>query len=556
MRREEQIGDAGPMAEAAESPQPGAVRAAPRASEPWWKHAVIYQVYPRSFQDSNGDGVGDLAGVIQRLDYLVDLGVDALWLSPFYRSPMADFGYDVRDHVSIDPIFGDMADFRALVRACRERGLKVILDYIPNHTSDQHLWFAESRSNRTNPRRDWFIWRDAAPDGGPPNNWRSEFGGSAWTWDPAREQYYYHAFLSCQPDLNWRCPDVVEAMLNVMRFWLDRGIDGFRVDAIHHLMERGDLSDNPSNPLWREGMDPADQLLRSATVDQPDVHGAVTAMRRVLDDYPGDVVLIGEAYLPLDRLVTYYGAPNDGFHLPFNFHLIVTPWTPTAVAALVAAYERQLPDHGWPNWVLSNHDRSRLVSRIGAPQAKVAAMLLLTLRGTPTLYQGDELGMADVAIAPDEVQDPLELNVPGLGLGRDPARTPMLWSPDPQAGFTTGAPWLPLSPDWRQINVEQQAAAPDSVLNFYRSLLALRRGQPALQLGDYAQVSADETLLAYERRLGDDRLLIVLNMTDAPATILAPSGQIILSTHGQPPEPHQAGPLRMAPHQGLILRSA
>jgi alpha-glucosidase len=275
------------MAEAAASPQPGAVRAAPRASEPWWKQAVIYQVYPRSFQDSNGDGVGDLAGVIQRLDYLVDLGVDALWLSPFYRSPMADFGYDVRDHVSIDPIFGDMADFRALVRACRERGLKVILDYIPNHTSDQHLWFAESRSNRTNPRRDWFIWRDAAPDGGPPNNWRSEFGGSAWTWDPARAQYYYHAFLSYQPDLNWRCPDVVEAMLNVMRFWLDRGIDGFRVDAIHHLMEPGDLSDNPSNPLWREGMDPADQLLRSATVDQPDVHGAVTAMRRVLDDYPG-----------------------------------------------------------------------------------------------------------------------------------------------------------------------------------------------------------------------------------------------------------------------------
>lgn len=529
------------------------MNATKRASEPWWKSAVIYQIYPRSFQDSNGDGVGDLAGVIQRLDYLVDLGVDALWLSPFYRSPMADFGYDVRDHVSVDPIFGDMADVRALVRGCRERGLKLIVDYIPNHTSDQHLWFAESRSNRTNPRRDWFIWRDAAPDGGPPNNWRSEFGGPAWTWDPGREQYYYHAFLSCQPDLNWRCPDVVEAMLNIMRFWLDRGVDGFRVDAIHHLMERLDLVDNPENPLWREGMDPADRLLRAATVDQPDVHGAVTAMRRVLDDYPGERVLIGEAYLPLERLVTYYGAPDDGFHLPFNFHLIATPWTPTAVAALVAAYERQLPAHGWPNWVLSNHDRSRLVSRIGPQQARVAAMLLLTLRGTPTLYQGDELGMADVEMAPEQVRDPLEINVPGLGLGRDPARTPMLWSPEPYAGFSTAEPWLPLSPDWREINVHRQAETPDSVLGLYKSLLALRRMQPALQLGDYAEIAATETLLAYERRRGEDRLLIVLNMADAPGVLTAPSGQIVLTTDGEGLGPHPAGRLRIAPHQGLIL---
>ena len=546
------VGDSG--GEPSGLPFDAGVDVARRSSEPWWKSAVIYQIYPRSFQDANGDGVGDLAGVLQRLDYLVDLGVDALWLSPFYRSPMADFGYDVSDHVSVDPIFGDMADVRALVRGCRDRGLKLIVDYIPNHTSDRHLWFAESRSSRVNPRRDWFIWRDAAPDGGPPNNWRSEFGGPAWTWDPGREQYYYHAFLSCQPDLNWRCRDVVEAMLNVMRFWLDRGVDGFRVDAIHHLMEREDLADNPPNPLWREEMDPADRLLRVGTVDQPEVHGAVAAMRRVLDDYPGEQVLIGEAYLPLDRLVTYYGAPDDGFHLPFNFHLISTPWTPMAVAALVAAYERQLPAHGWPNWVLSNHDRSRLASRIGAQQARVAAMLLLTLRGTPTLYQGDELGMTDVAIAPDQVRDPLEINVPGLGLGRDPARTPMLWSPETCAGFSTAEPWLPLSPDWREINVERQSEMQGSVLGFHKALLALRRTQAALRLGDYVEVAATEKVLAYERRHGDERLLIVLNMTDALETITAPAGEIILTTDDQGLSSRSAGPLPVGPHRGLILR--
>ncbi|CAN5488302.1 alpha-amylase family glycosyl hydrolase [soil metagenome] len=515
---------------------------------------MIYQIYPRSFQDSNGDGIGDLGGVIQRLDYLVALGVDAVWLSPFYRSPMVDFGYDVRDHVSVDPIFGDMADFRALARACRERGLKLIVDYIPNHTSDCHLWFNESRSSRHNPRRDWYIWRDAAPDGGPPNNWQSEFGGPAWTWDVQRQQYYYHAFLSCQPDLNWRCPDVVEAMLNVMRFWLDRGVDGFRVDAIHHLMEREDLADNPLNTLWREGMDPADRLMRTGTVDQPDVHGAVSAMRRVLDDYPGERVLIGEAYLPLERLVTYYGAPDTGFHLPFNFHLMATPWTPTAVSSLIAAYERQLPDHGWPNWVLSNHDRPRLASRIGAAQTRVAAMLLLTLRGTPTLYQGEELGMTDVAIAPDRVRDPLEINVPGLGLGRDPARTPMMWSAEPFSGFSTVEPWLPLSADWPDMHVERQAVAPDSLLALYGSLLALRRTEPALQLGDHIPFAATNNLLAYERIMGAVRLLIVLNMGAHDETLTLPRGDIVMTTQGQGLGLHPAGPIRVAAHQGLILR--
>lgn len=293
---------------------------------------------------------------------------------------MIDFGYDVSDHTAIDPIFGSLADFGRLVTELHARGLKLILDYIPNHTSDEHPWFAESRASRRSPRRDWYVWRDPAPGGGPPNNWLGEFGGAAWTWDQASEQYYYHAFLPCQPDLNWRHPPVASAMLRVLDFWLDQGVDGFRVDAIHHLFEDEALQDNPRNP----DRPPAEALLRTRTIDQPEVHGAISAMRRRLDDRGGDHVLIGEAYLPLDRLMAYYGSAQDGFHLPFNFHLMSTPWSPTSINDLICAYETLLPEGGWPNWVLSNHDRSRL----GQDQARVAAMLLLTLRGTPTLYQG------------------------------------------------------------------------------------------------------------------------------------------------------------------------
>lgn len=522
----------------------------------WWKHGVVYQIYPRSFQDTNGDGVGDIQGIIQRLDYLKDLGVDAVWLSPIYSSPMADFGYDVRDHTSIDPLFGDLDSFRRLVNAVHRRGLKLILDYIPNHTSDQHLWFQESRTSRSNPRRDWFIWRDPAPDGGPPNNWRSVFGGPAWAWDEATGQYYYHAFLASQPDLNWRNPEVVHAMLNVLRYWLDHGVDGFRVDAIHHLIEREDLADNPTNPFWHEGMDPAEQLMPTHTVDLPEVHDAVAAMRRVLDSYMGERVLIGEAYLPIDRLVSYYGGAGDGFHLPFNFHLMTTPWTPTAVASLVAAYEAKLPEGGWPNWVLSNHDRSRLASRLGPTQARVAAMLLLTLRGTPTLYQGDELGTEDVAIPPHRVRDPWELNVPGLGLGRDPVRTPMLWSDAPYAGFSTVEPWLPLGDSWREIHVERQSKRPDSVLALYRALLELRRREPALWRGGYVPVAATETLLAFERRAEAERLLVILDLSGRGGALTTPPGTIILATDGIGSGEQVGGALTISPNQGLIIRLA
>jgi alpha-glucosidase len=374
--------------------------------------------------DSNGDGIGDLPGITARLNYLVDLGVDAIWISPIFASPMADFGYDVSDYCGIYPPFGTLADFDRLTVAAHERGLKVILDFVPNHTSDQHPWFIESRSSRDNPKRDWYIWRDPKPDGSPPSNWVSEFGGPAWTFDETTGQFYYHAYLKEQPDLNWRNPQVRDAMLQVLRFWFERGVDGFRVDAIHHLFEDEELRDNPPNLDWREGMSPARSVIRAYTMDQPEVHDAIAAMRRVADGYE-DRVLIGEAYLPFDRLMAYYGVDLTGFHLPFNFHLLGTPWNPTAIAALINAYEAALPPGAWPNWVLGNHDRSRVASRLGREHAPIAAMLLLTLRGTPTVYQGEELGLTDVPIPPERVQDPWEKNVPGLGLGRDPVRTPM-----------------------------------------------------------------------------------------------------------------------------------
>jgi alpha-glucosidase len=497
---------------------------------PWWERGVIYQIYPRSFQDSDGGGIGDLAGILYRLDHLVDLGVDAIWISPIFPSPMADFGYDVSNYVDIDPSFGNLKTFDLLVAAAHERGLRIILDYVPNHTSDQHPWFLESRASRTNPKRDWYIWRQPRPGGGVPNNWTSEFGGPAWSFDELTGEYYYHAYLEQQPDLNWRNPDVVRAMLDVLRFWLDRGVDGFRVDAIHHLIKDEQLRDNPTNPDWRTGMSPARRLLRTYTMDQPQVHDAVAAMRRVIESYGTDRLLIGEAYLPIDRLMTYYGRELDGFHLPFNFHLLSTPWRPLAISTLIEAYEKALPPGGWPNWVLGNHDRSRLASRLGMKQTRVAAMLLLTLRGTPTIYQGEEIGMIDVPIPPDQVHDPWEKNVPGLGLGRDPVRTPMQWDGTASAGFSSGEPWLPLASDLRSTNVAAQAQDPRSLLALYRALLALRRSHLALETGSYASGAATEHVLTYERHHGGQQLVIALNFGPLPCELRVAPCRILLST--------------------------
>lgn len=499
----------------------------------WWKTGVIYQIYPRSFQDSDGDGVGDLRGIKRRLPYLRELGVDAIWLSPIFVSPMADFGYDISDYTAIDPLFGTMADFDALLEAAHQHGLKLLLDLVPNHTSEQHPWFVESRSSRDNPKRDWYLWRDPAPDGGPPNNWLSEFGGSSWQFDHATGQYYYHAFLAQQPDLNWRHPQVRAAIYEVMRFWLRKGVDGFRVDVLWHLIKDSQFRDNPPNPDYQPGRPPHEQLLPVYSADQPEVQQVVAELRAVVDEFP-DRLLIGEIYLPLERLVAYYGIDLSGAHLPFNFALLSAPWHARALAELIDRYEAVLPQGAWPNWVLGNHDRPRVASRVGAAQARVAAMLLLTLRGTPTIYYGDEIGLRQLPIAPDQVRDPFEKNVPGAGVGRDGCRTPMQWDASPFAGFSTVEPWLPLADDYAQDNVVNLSAAETSLLSLYRALIALRKRQPALQLGNYQPLAAQGDVLLFRRVGGGSSLLVALNLGAAPVAVLSEQfsldGEILLST--------------------------
>jgi alpha-glucosidase len=513
---------------------------------------VIYQVYPRSFQDSDGDGVGDLPGIASRLDYLTWLGVDAVWLSPIFPSPMADFGYDVSDYCGIHPMFGTLDDFDRLVREAHNRGLKVLLDLVPNHTSSQHPWFLESRASRDNPKRDWYLWRDAAPGGGLPNNWLAFFGGPAWTWDEATGQFYCHSFLPEQPDLNWRNPEVQRAMLDSMRFWLDRGVDGFRVDVIWLMIKDAEFRDNPPNPEYREGQPPIMSLLQERTADQPEVFDIIRMMRGVLDEYD-ERMMIGEIYLPTQRLMAYYGPAGDLVHLPFNFQLILLPWRAEAIKPAVDTYEAALPTFGWPNWVLGNHDQPRIASRAGQAQAPVAAMLLLTLRGTPTVYYGDELGMPNVDIPPALYQDPQGINI---GISRDPSRTPMQWDASASAGFTSGAPWLPLAPDYAERNVAAQRDDPRSILTLHRRLLELRRAEPALSVGGYVPLPAAGDVLAYVRESGGRRFLVALNFGDHPQRLpleAGLAGSVALSTRLDREGEPVADALDLRPDEGLVV---
>ena len=499
----------------------------------WWQTGIIYQIYPRSFQDSDQDGVGDLQGIIHRLPYLVELGVDAIWLSPIFTSPMADFGYDIVDYIDVDPLFGTLADIDNLIHAAHRHQLKLILDFVPNHTSEQHPWFVESKASRNHPKRDWFIWRDPAPEGGPPNNWLSEFGGSAWEFDPATNQYYYHTFLSAQPDLNWRNPAVRSAMHDVMRFWLRRGVDGFRVDAVWYLIKDDQFRDNPLNCDFRPGGLPRDALIPLYTADLPEVHGAISGMRRVVDEFPNRV-LLGEIYLPFERLVSYYGRDLDGVHFPYNFALLTTTWDARNLARLIDEYEAALPPGGWPNWVLGNHDRPRLATRIGPDQARVAAILLMTLRGTPTLYYGDEIGMQQVTILPEQVQDPFEKNVPGIGIGRDGCRTPMQWDATRFAGFSHAEPWLPVADNFREENVQSFRLEKGSLYWLYRRLIDFRRKHSALAVGSYRPLMANGDLLLFCRELSNERVLIALNLGSEPVAVAFPeegwSGRILVSS--------------------------
>jgi alpha-glucosidase len=525
----------------------------------WWQTGVIYQIYPWSFADSNDDGIGDLGGIARRLPYLAELGVDAIWLSPIFRSPMVDFGYDISDYTDIDPRFGSLADFDALLAAAHAQGLKVILDLVPNHTSDQHPWFLESRASRENPKRDWYIWRDPATDAGPPNTWLSMFGGGAWQYDAATAQYYYHAFLAAQPDLNWRNPAVRIAIYDAMRFWFRRGVDGFRVDVIWHLIKDDAFRDNPPNPDFRPDEPTHHSLIPLYTTDRPEVHDVIAEMRRVADEF-ADRVLIGEIYLPLERLVAYYGRDLRGVHLPFNFSLISASWHAPTIAALIGEYEAALPAGGWPNWVLGNHDRPRIASRVGPQQARIAAMLLLTLRGTPTIYYGDEIGMEQVTTPPDRIRDPAGKNVPGRGQGRDGCRTPMQWDATTYAGFSAAAPWLPLGDTADPHNVAAQRRDPMSIHHLHRRLIALRRKRKALLFGRYGAVHADADLLVFTRELGSERILVALNLGDEPATARAGpgewGGQLLLSSAGDREGETVRGPVKLRANEGVVIELA
>lgn len=502
--------------------------------------AVVYQVYPRSFADSDGDGVGDLPGITAHLDHLAWLGVDAIWLSPIFRSPMRDFGYDVSDHRAVDPVFGTLDDLDELLAAAHRLGIRVLLDYVPNHVSSDHPWFRAARASRDDPHRDWFIWRDPAPDGGPPNRLVSEFGGPAWTLDAAAGQYWFHTFLPEQPELDWRVPAVRSAMHDVLRFWFDRGVDGVRIDVAWLLAKDGAPWADDAALAVAGGAEAA----ASTHGDGPSTEALMAGLRDVADAYP-DRLLIGEIYLPIPRLMRYYGPDRDGLHLPFNFGLVTAPWESEAIRSLVAAYEAALPRGACPSWVLGNHDQSRVASRVGAAQARVAAMLLLTLRGTATLYYGDELGMEDVPVPAERVVDVA---------GRDRARSPMPWSPGRGAGFTTGDPWLPLGPDADTRNVARLRADPASILALHRRLIALRRSEPTLAVGDLALVDAPSGIVAFDRSDGARVVRVALNLTGSDGSVPSGAGwRVACSTALDREGELVDGVVRLRPHEGLVL---
>jgi alpha-glucosidase len=539
-------------------------------SAAWWQTGVIYQIYPRSFADASGDGVGDLRGVIAHLDHLngtpQSLGVDAIWLSPFYPSPMADFGYDVADYCDVDPLFGTLADFDELVAEAHRRGIRVVIDWVPNHSSDRHPWFREASSSRDNAKRDWYVWRDGAPDGGPPNNWRSAFrsAGPAWTWHEPTGQWYLHSFLPEQPDLNWENPELRAAMHDTLRFWLDRGVDGFRIDVAHALGKDPELRDGDPvpPPTGVESRIPPgtrlEDLPRTGQFDWPSVHDRLREIRAVLDEYDGRMA-VGEVYvLAQDRLVTYVNLA-DGLQLAHNFVFLNQPWSAERFRHVVDEFEELASAAAWPAWALGNHDHSRIATRYagdgkhGEARALVAATLVLTLRGTPFLFQGDELGLPDSPIPPERIVDVD---------GRDGVRAPIPWEPPSRAGagagFSSGEPWLPITPEAERLNAASEAADPGSPFSFQRRLLAVRRASPALQLGSYRSLDAAEGVYAYVREAADERVLVALNFTpgerrvDLAAAAEAQAGETLVSTHRDGPAALDG--LELAPHEALVLR--
>ncbi|MGL6212473.1 alpha-glucosidase family protein [Billgrantia desiderata] len=529
----------------------------------WWRGGVIYQIYPRSFMDSNGDGVGDLPGITERLDYVASLGVDGIWLSPFFTSPMRDFGYDISNYRDVDPLFGTLADFKALLERAHALGLKVIIDQVISHTSDQHPWFQESRMNRDNPRADWYVWADPNPDGTAPNNWLSIFGGPAWTFDSRRQQYYLHNFLSSQPDLNFHNPEVRAAQLDNMRFWLELGVDGFRLDTVNFYFHDQHLRSNPAltidatRTLGAPKENPYTWQRHIYDISRPENVEFLRELRALMDEYPGTTTVgeIGDD-TPLERMAEYTSG-GDKLHMAYTFDLLNAPRSPDYIRGVLERFQ-QFAGDAWPCWALSNHDVVRSATRWGSEECafaypRVALALLFSLRGSVCLYQGEELGLPEAEVPFERIQDPYGLPLWPDFKGRDGCRTPMPWDDTPLAGFSDVEPWLPVAEPHLAMSVARQQDEPDSMLNATRRLLRFRHQHPALFDGDMTLLDLGEALVAFTRQRGSDRLLCVFNLTGQPQSATLPEVREALQEHGFQYEV-SGGRLHLPPYQAAYFR--
>jgi alpha-glucosidase len=518
----------------------------------WWRDGVLYQIYPRSFADSNGDGFGDLPGITAKLDYLAFLRIDGIWLSPIYPSPDKDFGYDVADHTSIDPRYGTLADFETLLAEAHKRGIRIILDLVLNHTSDQHPWFIESRSSRDNPRRDWYLWKDK------PGNWASVFGGSGWAYDQNTGQYYFHMFLKEQPDLNWQNPEVRHAQLEVIRFWLERGVDGFRLDVFNTYFKHPTLADDPA----RLGLRRFDRLIHVNDMDRPEMMPLLNELRSLLDSYP-ERYSVGEPFMPTpEKTASYTGTHklHSAFHFFHYTTALISKWNPAYFLQQIAELEKNAADRYRPSLAMSNHDIPRSATRYCRGEedhnAKIAMALLMTLRGTPYLYYGEEIGMRNISLRRNEIMDPLGEYYWPIYKGRDGCRSPMQWDASPGAGFSTGKPWLKVHPNYSQRNVAAQDADPDSLLNFTRRLIALRKEYSALREGEFIPIeNTPRGVLAYLRRTPEQTVLVAMNFSNRDVSVEIPAQEwlILLSTHER--DSRIGIKVDLVPHEVCLLKN-
>jgi len=532
----------------------------------WQNVNALYQIYPRSFYDASGDGIGDLNGITTKLKYLKgavgSLGVDAIWISPFYTSPMVDFGYDIANYCDVDPLFGTLNDFRNLLSQAHHYDIKVMVDFVPNHTSDQHEWFIDSKSSKNSSKRDYYVWQDAKSDGSAPNNWLSTFGGSAWQWHEDTQQYYLHSFLKEQPDLNWDNPDVRAAMADVLRFWLDIGVDGFRVDVARYISKDTQYRDESINVTYGKSSateDPYQSLVHNRSQYGPRLFDFLNELTQVVDKYD-DRIMIFEDY-PVENLsiAEQYRAFYDvhpGVGMPFNFQGMYCQWDANAFGSFIDSFQDILHVDERPLYCFGNHDQPRIASRFGSEQARLLALLQLTLPGLPVIYNGEELGMENADIAPNEMQDPAGNYTPGIGMGRDPQRTPLQWSAEQYAGFSQAKPWLPVGEHYTTLNVKNETSDNDSFLTLYRALLALRRNDITLRDGDFQLTSQNPSqVLTYRRQSSEGGYIVALNFSSEVKKVdIGSPGEVVMSTHPAFTPDFSEAQLVLKPYEGVLVR--